>query len=48
MNTTIDIPENLLQRAKIEAVRRRTTLKKLVRKGLEAVLREDMSEEEEP
>ena len=35
MKTTIDLPDELLQRAKIAAARRRTTLKELVVQGLE-------------
>ena len=38
MKTTIDLPDALLQRVKITAVHRRTTLKKLVIEGLEHVL----------
>lgn len=41
MKTTIDLPDAILQRTKIAAVRRRTTIKNLVIEGLEAVLRED-------
>lgn len=35
MKTTIDLPDELLQRAKIVAAQRRTTLKELVVQGLE-------------
>lgn len=35
MKTTIDLPDDLLQRAKITAAQRRTTLKELVVQGLE-------------
>ncbi len=38
MKTTVDLPDALLQRVKIAAARRRTTLKKLVIEGLEHVL----------
>jgi len=38
MKTTIDIPEEMVARAKIEAAKRKTTLKSLVIEGLEAVL----------
>ena len=38
MKTTIDLPENLLERSKIAAAKRRTTLKNLVIEGLQAVL----------
>jgi hypothetical protein len=41
MKTTIDLPDAILERAKIAAVRRRTTIKNLVIEGLEAVLREE-------
>lgn len=39
MKTTIDIPDELLHRAKIAAAQRRTTLKELVEAGLDLVLR---------
>lgn len=39
MKTTIDLPEELLHRAKIVAAQRRTTLKELVQTGLDWVLR---------
>ena len=38
MRTTIDLPNDLLERTKIEAVKRRTTIKQLVMEGLQAVL----------
>jgi hypothetical protein len=41
MKTTIDLPDSLLERTKIAAARRRTTIKNLVIEGLEAVLREE-------
>jgi len=41
MKTTIDLPDDLLERTKIAAARRRTTIKKLVIEGLEAILREE-------
>jgi hypothetical protein len=41
MKTTIDIPDDLLHRAKIAAAQRRTTLKELVEAGLDWVLRSD-------
>ena len=41
MKTTIDLPDSILERTKIAAARRRTTIKNLVIEGLEAVLRED-------
>ncbi len=39
MKTTIDLPDDLLERTKIAAVPRRTTIKNLVIDGLEAVLK---------
>lgn len=44
MKTTIDLPDAILQRTKIAAARRRTTIKNLVIEGLETVLREDAPE----
>ena len=41
MKTTIDLSDELLKRSKIEAVKRRTTLKNLVTEGLELVLSKD-------
>lgn len=41
MKTTIDLPDAIFERTKIVAARRRTTLKNLVIKGLETVLREE-------
>jgi len=38
MGTTIDIPDELLLRAKAVAARRQTTLRELIIEGLEAVL----------
>ncbi len=38
MRTTLDIPEDLLKRAKIEAVQRGTTLRELVGAALEREL----------
>ena len=43
MKTTIDLPDTILERTKIAAARRRTTLKKLVIEGLEKVLNEENS-----
>ncbi len=37
MKTTIDFPDELLHRAKIVAVQRRTTLRELVVTGLETI-----------
>lgn len=42
MKTTIDLPDELLQRAKVAAAQRRTTLKELVQTGLDWVLRSDV------
>lgn len=39
MRTTIDVPEELLHRAKIVAAQRKTTLKELVLAGLEYTTR---------
>lgn len=39
MKTTIDLPDEILERTKIAAAQRRTTLKNLVIEGLETVLR---------
>lgn len=41
MKTTIDLPEDLLHRAKVAAAQRKTTLKELVQAGLQWVLRSD-------
>lgn len=41
MKTTIDLPDHILERTKIAAARRRTTIKKLVIEGLENVLTEE-------
>ncbi len=41
MKTTIDLPDKLLERTKITAALRRTTIKSLIIEGLEKVLRED-------
>ncbi|MGE3308778.1 MAG: hypothetical protein AB7O66_02325 [Limisphaerales bacterium] len=38
MKTSIDLPEDLVYRARVAAAKRRTTLKNLVVEGLEAVL----------
>lgn len=39
MKTTIDLPDDLLHRAKVAAAQRKTTLRELVRVGLDWVLR---------
>lgn len=41
--TTIELPDAILERTKIAAARRRTTIKELVIKGLETVLQEEAS-----
>lgn len=41
MKTTIELPDAILERTKIAAARRRTTMKNLVIQGLEAILREE-------
>lgn len=41
MKTTIDLPAELLHRAKAVAAQRKTTLKQLVQAGLERVLEEN-------
>ncbi len=47
MKTTIDFPDELLYRAKVVAAERRTTLRELVVKGLEAVTSGARDEAEE-
>jgi len=42
MKTTIDLPDSILERTKIAAARRRTSIKNLVIEGLECVLREEI------
>lgn len=39
MKTTIDLPDDLLHRAKVVAAQRKTTLKVLVQEGLDWALR---------
>ena len=46
MKTTIDLPEDLLHRAKIIAAQRRTTLKELVVHGLEYAIRNELPDGE--
>ena len=43
MKTTIDLPADILERTKIAAAKRRTTVKNLVIQGLETVLKEESS-----
>jgi hypothetical protein len=45
IKTTIDFPDELLHRAKVVAAERRTTLRELVIRGLEAVTCVEASEE---
>lgn len=42
MKTTIDLPDELLHRAKVAAAQRRTTLKDLIQTGLDMVLRSEV------
>jgi hypothetical protein len=48
MKTTIDLPDELLHRAKVAAAQRRTTLKDLVQTGLDWVLRSEASSADYP
>ena len=41
VKTTIDLPDELLHRAKVVAAQRRTTLRELVQTGLDWVLRSE-------
>lgn len=41
MKTTIDLPADLLHRAKVAAAQRKTTLKELAQTGFDWVLRSD-------
>lgn len=47
MKTTVEIPNDLLTKAKIVAVERRTTLKNLIIEGLEAVTKPTSSRQTE-
>jgi hypothetical protein len=42
MKTTIDLPDAILERTKIAAARRRTSIKNIVIEGLEKVLHEEL------
>ena len=42
MKTTIELPDGLLERTKIAAAQRRTTIKSLIIEGLETVLKEEV------
>ena len=46
MKTTIDLPEELLHRAKVAAAERRTTLKELVFQGLAHVIEHPVADAE--
>ena len=46
MKTTIDLPEDLLHRAKVAAAERRTTLKELVFQGLAQVIEHPVADAE--
>ena len=48
MKTTIDLPDDLLHRAKVAAAVRKTTLKDLVTAGLDWVLRADAGTDQRP
>jgi hypothetical protein len=41
MKTTIDLPDEILERTKIAAARRRTSIKNLVIEGLETILQQE-------
>jgi hypothetical protein len=43
VKTTIDLPDDILEKTKIAAVMRRTSIKNLVIQGLELVLREEIA-----
>jgi hypothetical protein len=45
VKTTVDLPESILERTKIAAARRRTSIKNLIIEGLEVVLREEIPTE---
>lgn len=46
MKTTIDLPEDLLHRAKVVAAQRKTTLKELVFQGLDYVIQHPVIDSE--
>ena len=48
MKTTIDLPDDLLHRAKVAAAQRKTTLKELVQLGLDWVLRPEAETADHP
>ena len=43
VKTTIDVPDELLHRAKVVAAQRRTTLRELVVRGLDRAIQEVMN-----
>jgi hypothetical protein len=45
MKTTVDLPDSILERTKIAAAKRRTSIKNLIIEGLETVLREEVPAE---
>ncbi len=47
MKTTIDLPDDLLHRAKVAAAQRKTTLKELVVQGLDYAIRHESPGTEE-
>jgi hypothetical protein len=47
MKTTIDLPEDLLHKARILAAQRKTTLKELVQAGLQWVMRSEAASPEQ-
>ncbi|MBW1816753.1 MAG: DUF2191 domain-containing protein, partial [Deltaproteobacteria bacterium] len=46
MKTTVDIPDNLMRKAKAVAARQKITLRALIEEGLRKVLREPEGERE--
>jgi hypothetical protein len=48
MRTTVRLDEALLERARLEATKRKTTLTSLIEQGLELVLRRPMKRPEHP
>lgn len=48
MKTTIDLPDDLLHRAKVVAAQRKTTLKELVQAGLDWVLQSEAERGDRP
>jgi hypothetical protein len=48
MRTTVRLDEALLERARLEAAKRKTTLTSLIEQGLELVLRRPMKRAEHP